>query len=404
MNRVFVTGVGVVSNAGVTLDDFWRSLVDGEGSFTTPSLIPRMSLPVGAVRDSTCLEDLPLPSLAPVDRNSGFAIAATLRALADARIAWPLQDSERVAVVLGAGAGGQETVETQYRRLYLEGKKAHPLTIVRAMMSACASLVSMAIGARGPCFVTSSACASSSHAIGIAASMIRTGLVDTAIAGGTEACLTEGSLMAWDSMRILSRSTCRPFAKGRDGLVVSEGAGALILESEEHVRSRGADAEIELAGFGSSSDAGDLFQPSADGMRRAMESALRDAELAPGDIDYVNAHGTGTRSNDAIETDAMNLVFGRNGRPAISSTKGVTGHALGAAAAIEAVATVLAMRKQVAPPTANFDKPDPACDLDCIPNFPRSMKIKAALSNSFAFGGLNASIAFRRAEVSPESR
>jgi nodulation protein E len=395
VKEVLVTGVGVIANVGVSLDEFWRGVIEGKGAFSIPVLAPNLLMPVGAVENSTHLEDLPLPSLAPADRSASFAIAATLRALADAGLSPPLDNPDRVAVVLGTGGGGQETIEAQYGRLF-EGKKPHPLTVARAMMSGSASLVSMAFGLKGPCFVTSSACASSAHAIGIAASLVRSGVVNAAIAGGTEACLTRGTLMAWDAMRIVSRTQCRPFAKGRDGLTISEGAGVLILESKDRLRSRGIKADIELAGFGSSADAADLFHPSAEGMRRAMNAALSEAGLEIDDVDYVNAHGTGTRTNDETEVRAMKLVFGRDRLPPASSTKGVTGHALGAAGAIEAVATVLAMRNQLAPPTANFDGPDPACDFDCIPNGARAMKIHAALSNSFGFGGLNASIAFRR--------
>jgi nodulation protein E len=396
VNEVLVAGVGVVSNAGISLDEFWRSLVEGDARFSRPKLAPDLPMRVGAVEDSPDLIDLPLSSLDAADRSSILAVAAARRALSDAGLAWPLKTPERVAVVLGNGAGGQETIETTYRRLFCEGKRVHPLTVARAMASGPASLVSMAFGAKGPCFVASSACASSAHAIGIAGSLIRSGVVDAAITGGAEACLTQATLSAWAAMKIISRGQCRPFARGRDGLLLSEGAGVLILESANHAGARGAKAEIELAGFGSSADAADMFQSSAQGMRRAMEAALGDARLAPADIDYVNAHGLGTRSSDITETEAMKLVFAQGRRPPLSSTKGVTGHALGAAGAMGAVATVLAMRRQLAPPTACFDELDPECDLDCIPNAARPMKITAALSNSFAFGGLNATVAFRR--------
>ena len=393
---VFITGVGVISNVGVTIEAFWSAVVEGRGNFSLPKLAPQAPFKVGAVEDTTHLQNLPLPSLSFMDRNAGFAIAAALRALDDAGLSRPMKNPERVAVILGNGAGGQESMEAQYRRLFVEGKRVHPNTILRGMASSCASQVSIALGAKGPCFVTSSACASSAHAIGVAASLIRSGAVDLAITGGADAFLTEGGLAAWNAMKIVSRTLCRPFAKGRDGLIVAEGAGVLVLESASHLQLRGARPEIALAGFGCGADAEDLIQPSAQGMRRAMEAALRDAGLEPQDIDYVNAHGTGTRSNDETEAEAMALVFGRDRIPPTSSTKAVTGHTLGAAGALEAVATVLAMRKQLAPPTANFDEPDPRCNLDCIPNAPRPMKIDAGLSNSFGFGGLNATIAFRR--------
>ncbi len=351
---------------------------------------------VGKVTDTEYLNSIPLPRSAPLDRSGGFAVAAAASACADAGLTTPFERPERVAVVLGNGAGGHTTIEEQYKRLYLENKpKCHPATVVRAMVSASASWVSIALKAQGPCFVTSSACASAAHAIGMALALVRSGQVDVAITGGTEACLTDGILHAWDAMRVVSAGVCRPFAKGRDGLLISEGAGILVLESVAHAAARGRDTGIRLAGFSSNADAGDIVSPSVDGMSRAMRAALADAGLSPADVSYVNAHGTGTYANDIAETAAMKNVFGAS-CPPLSSTKSVVGHALGASGGLEAVATVLAMRNGVMPPTANYDVPDPACDLDYVPNTSRKAEIRAALSNSFAFGGLNASLAFRK--------
>jgi nodulation protein E len=264
------------------------------------------------------------------------------------------------------------------------------------MVSSSASWISLAFGAKGPCFVMASACASATQAIGTAAQLVRSGLVDIAIAGGTEAPLSMGTILAWDSMKVMSRDKCRPFSQTRDGMMISEGSGILILEAEAHARARGLVPQIEVAGFASNADATDIVAPSVEGMRRAMQGAIADADVVAGEISYINAHGTGTLANDVAETEAMREVFGAERVPPASSTKGATGHALGAAGAIEAVATVIAMREGVAPPTANFEHADPECEIDIIPNLARAMSIEMALSNSFAFGGLNASLAFRR--------
>jgi nodulation protein E len=316
--------------------------------------------------------------------------------LRDAGLDGVFTTPERVAVVIGNGAGGLCSIEEQYERLFKSNRKLHPFTIVRAMVSSSASWISLAFGAKGPCFVMSSACASATQAIGTAAQLVRSGLVDIAITGGTEAPLSMGTLRAWESMKVMSRGKCRPFSRNRDGMMISEGSGILVLEAEAHARARGFAPRIEVAGFASNADAADIVAPSVDGMTRAMQAAICDAGISPGDVGYINAHGTGTMANDAAETRAMCGVFGAGKVPPVSSTKGATGHALGAAGGIEAVATVLAMRAGIAPPTANYDEADPEFDIDVIPNRPRAMPIDVALSNSFAFGGLNASLAFRK--------
>jgi nodulation protein E len=251
---------------------------------------------------------------------------------------------------------------------------------------------------RGPTFAVASACASANHAIIQAAQMIRYGMADAAITGGTEACLTFGAIRAWEAMRVLADDTCRPFSANRRGLVLGEGAAIFVLESLEHAQARGAVILAELAGIGMTADATDIVMPSAEGGARAMSQALADAGLAPQDVDYINAHGTGTLANDPTETRAIHLAFGAHAdRLAVSSTKSMHGHALGASGALELVAVIGALRDGVVPPTANLDKPDPACDLDYVPNTAREMPVRAALSNSFAFGGLNAVLALKRA-------
>jgi nodulation protein E len=255
----------------------------------------------------------------------------------------------------------------------------------------------MFFGIRGPTFAISSACASATHAIGQAFQMIRSGAVTCAVTGGAEACITVGSLRIWEALRVLAPDTCRPFSLGRKGLVLGEGAAVLVLEAFDHAKTRGAEILAEIAGFGMSADAADLTTPDLGGMQRAMVGTLADAALAPDQIDYVNAHGTGTAMNDKIETASLKAVFGAGARNlAVSSTKSMVGHALGAAGALELVATIMAIRDQTIPPTMNYLGPDPECDLDYVPNQARRGRIQAALSNSFAFGGLNAVIAVRQ--------
>jgi nodulation protein E len=250
----------------------------------------------------------------------------------------------------------------------------------------------------GLTYVVASACASANHAIIQAAQQIRYGLADAAVTGGTEACLTYGALHAWEAMRVLADDTCRPFSANRHGLVLGEGAAIFALESLEHARARGATVLAELAGCGMTADATDIVMPSADDAAAAMHQALADAELSPADVDYINAHGTGTQANDVTETKAIRLAFGAHAdRLAVSSTKSMHGHALGASGALELVAAIGALRDGVVPPTANLDKVDPACDLDYVPNTAREMPVRAVLSNSFAFGGLNAVLALKRA-------
>jgi len=272
-----------------------------------------------------------------------------------------------------------------------------PLTIPKLMVNAPASQISMFCGLRGPAFAVASACASATHAIGLAFQMVRSGAVDCAVTGGAEACITFGTMRGWEAMRVMSPDVPRPFSIDRKGMIIGEGAAMLVLEPLERAQARGAEILGEVVGFGMSADAADLTAPDPGGMARAMKDALTDGGLAPQDVQYVNAHGTGTAANDETETGALHEVFGKHaGKLAVSSTKSVVGHALGAAGALEMVATVMAMREGTAPPTMGYLGPDPACDLDYVPNKARALGINAALSNSFAFGGLNAVLAVRR--------
>jgi nodulation protein E len=394
MTRIVVSGLGVISPVGCDIETFWQALLTGPEAIGEASALPGKGIRVAEVKGNDFMEGLGL-SPSACDRSALFAVAAARQALAAAGLGDGLPRPERVGVILGNSAGGQCSADDQYSRLYTQNRRPHPMTVAKVMVSSSASWVSIASGATGPCFVTSSACASSSHAIGIAMQLLRAGLADIIIAGGTEAPLSAGTLIAWDAMKIMSRRACRPFAAGRDGLMLAEGAGVVVLETEAHARSRGLSPAIEAAGFGFSADAGDIVAPDADGMTRAMSLALADAGLDAGDLAYINAHGTGTRANDRTETQALKRLFGDRPLPPVSSIKGVTGHALGAAGAFEAIATIMAIENAMAPPTANFDAPDPECDIDCVPNQGRAMPIPVAMSNSFAFGGLNTALIFK---------
>uniref|UniRef100_A0A9E8CPK7 Nodulation protein E n=1 Tax=Bosea sp. NBC_00436 TaxID=2969620 RepID=A0A9E8CPK7_9HYPH len=394
MTRIVVSGLGIVSPIGCNTDGFWQALLAGRGSFGEASTLPGRGVRVAEIRGQAYMEGLGL-SPSACDRNALFAVAAARQALLSAGLGAGLPRPERVGVILGNSAGGQCSTDEQYARLYTQDKRPHPMTVAKVMVSSSASWVSIASGATGPCFVTSSACASSSHAIGTAMQFLRAGLADVIIAGGTEAPLSAGTLLSWDAMKIMSRTACRPFAAGRDGLMLAEGAGVIVLETEAHARSRGLNPAIEAAGFGFSADAGDIVAPNADGMTRAMALALADAGLTADDLAYINAHGTGTRANDRTETQALKRLFGDRPLPPTSSIKGVTGHALGAAGAFEAIATIMAIENAMAPPTAHFDAPDPECNFDCVPNQARAMPIPVAMSNSFAFGGLNTALIFK---------
>ncbi|MGN6655982.1 MAG: beta-ketoacyl-[acyl-carrier-protein] synthase family protein [Rhodanobacter sp.] len=404
LRRVVITGMGAISPLGVGAAALWQGLREGRsaiGPLRHPDadrLRVKVAAQVPASFDPAAnLDERILPTL---DRTSEFALHAAREAVAQSGLEFASRGlGLRTAVVVGTGVGGETTQDEQSRRLYAENApRAHPLTIVRLMTNASASQISIAYGLRGPTFAVASACASANHAIIQAAQMIRYGMADAAITGGTEACLTYGALRAWEAMRVLADDTCRPFSANRRGLVLGEGAAIFVLESLEHARARGATILAELAGSGMTADATDIVMPSAEGAASAMRQALDEAELNPADVDYINAHGTGTSANDVTETRAIRLAFGAHAdRLAVSSTKSMHGHALGASGALELVAAIGALRDSVVPPTANLDQADPACDLDYVPNIAREMPVRAVLSNSFAFGGLNAVLALKRA-------
>lgn len=396
MNRVVVTGLGAVTPLGHNAAAYWDGLqrgVSGLGPITLSATPEELTQKVVAeIKGFDPLKHFDERELPTLDRVSQIAIVAAREAIAQSGIVFDLSLSVRTACIIGSGVGGMTTLDDTYRRVYRDNKKrVYPLSIPRLMVNAPASQISMHCGLRGPAFVVASACASATHAIGLAFHMVRSGAVECAVTGGSEACITFGTMRGWEAMRVMAPEVCRPFSIGREGMLIGEGAAVLVLEPLERAKARGADIIAEIVGFGMSADAGDLTAPDVEGMSRAMQWALEDAGLSPQDVQYVNAHGTGTAANDETETRALHKVFGNHARSlAISSTKSMVGHALGAAGALEMVATVMAVRDGVAPPTIAYLGPDPACDLDYVPNVARKMDIDVALSNSFAFGGLNA--------------
>ena len=399
--RVVVTGTGVVSPVGLDTESYWAGLKAGKSGIGEPTAVPPEFLlkeVVAEVKDFDPLAHFDERALAPLDRVSQFAVVAAREAMAKSGLSLDGGLSERTAAIVGTGIGGSSTIDESYKRLYRDNAtRIYPLTVPKLMPNAPASQVSMHIGVRGPSFGVVSACSSSTHAIGLAYQMVRAGIADAAVTGGAEACITLGALKSWEALRVMATDTCRPFSKDRKGLVMGEGAAIVVLETLDDARARGADILAEIVGFGMSADARDLTNPDVDGMSRAIRACLADAGLTPDDIDYINAHGTGTLANDLTETKALKVALGaRAYKVPSSSTKSMVGHALGGAGALEFVATVMSIRDNVAPPTMNYLGEDPACDLDYVPNEARQMKIDVAMSNSFAFGGLNAVLAARR--------
>ena len=336
-------------------------------------------------------------TLSFMDRFAQFSVIAAREAVTNAGIEWTEELRDSAAVITGSCMGGRFTDEIGYWELFHHGRnRVHPLTIPLGMSNAGASHISMEFGLHGPAYTFSTACSSSAHAIGNALWMVRSGAAPMAIAGGSEAPLFLGGLKAWEAMRVVSPDTCRPFSLNRSGMILGEGAAMLVLEPLERALARGAKPLAEIVGFGMSADACHVTQPSAEGAARAIRSALRDGGLAPEQVGYINAHGTATEANDRMETAAIHAVFGSHAATLpVSSTKSMHGHTLGAAGAIEAAATVLALCNGLLPPTINYTQPDPECNLDVVPNHARAAQPEVALSQSFAFGGLNAVLAFR---------
>jgi nodulation protein E len=400
--RVVVTGMGVISALGRNAQEFWEALSNGRSGIAPIQGVDMTGFRFrnGAeVRNYDQSAHFAGKEVDFLDRFAQFAVISAREALRDSGLHLTADLCERAAIVTGSCVGGKATEDEGFLNVYMLKKpRVNPLTIPRSMGNAGASYISLETGITGPTFTVSTACSSSNHALGQAFWMVRDGVADAALAGGSEAPFSYGNLRAWEAMRgVVSPDTCRPFSKDRRGMILGEGGAMLVLEPLDAALARGARIRAEIVGFGMSSDAHHITQPSNEGPARAIRAALRDAGIEPAQVGYVNAHGTATPTNDSTEICALRAALGPSAeRVAISSTKSMHGHALGAAGAIEAVATVLALDRRMLPPTANFTEPDPQCDLDVIPNTPRAAEVDYAISNSFAFGGLNAVVAFRR--------
>ncbi|WP_394153239.1 beta-ketoacyl-[acyl-carrier-protein] synthase family protein [Loktanella salsilacus] len=402
MRRVVITGAGTINPLGHDVPATLAAMQAGTCAIGPLDIrdVDRLQIQIGAQvsgydeADHFSRQDLTL-----YDRFTQFALLSAAQAMGQAGLDLSGPAGDRAGVILGTSGGGLNTQDDNYRAVYAEGKnRVHPFIVPRLMANAAASHVSIRHNLRGPVFTVSTACASSNHAMGQALGMIRGGLADVMLTGGTEAMLCFGGIKAWEGLRVMSRDGCRPFSADRNGMVQGEGGAVFVFEEREHALARGADILCEVAGFAMSSDAADIVTPSAEGAARAMRGALADGGIALADVGYINAHGTGTTVNDRTETQAIRDVFGDDaGKLLVSSTKAMHGHLIGGTGAVELLACIMALRDGVIAPTIGLAAPDAACDLDYVANTARQARVDVALSNAFAFGGLNAVLALRRA-------
>ena len=399
MKRIVITGTGSISALGSNVKEYREALLSNQTGIAPITLFDATAFKAkvaAEVKDFDATQYFSKFRLGFLDRYAQLALVAAREAVADADIEFktpPL--SYRSGVFHGTGIGGETTHDEGYHRLYAQKKsRLHPNSIPKLIPSSATSQLTIEFGIKGPSWATASACSAAGHAFAAAVLLMRTGAIDAALVGGSEAPITPGSIRAWEGLRVLSNDTCRPFSRKRTGTVLGEGSGMFVLETLDHARARGARIHAELIGLGMSSDACHAVQPDCDGIAFALQAALDDAQLAPEQVDYINAHGTATAQNDPTETAAIRQVFGSHaGKLAVSSTKSMHGHLLGASSAIELMATIVALQEQCAPPTLNYLEPDPDCDLDYVPNTARPMPMAVALSSSFAFGGMNVVLA-----------
>ena len=394
--------MGAVTPIGNDVESFWSSIKAGTcgvgpiTGFDLEDLYIHIAAQVKGLDIKEKLSGVRDKTLPHADRYSQLAGIAAIEAMTQSGLSANPANPYRAACIIGSGAGGMTTTETAYRDLFILKKKAtHPLTLLRIIGSSASAHVGIEFGIKGPTFGIVSACATASHSIGTLFQYIQNNMVDYGIGGASEAVINFGTMRAWQAMRVLSPEGCFPFAKKRNGTVLGEGAGILVLEELQHARARGAKILAEIKGFGMSSDAKDMVNPSIEGPRVAMTNALQGAELAPSDIDYINAHGTATSLNDINESNAIAEVFGSHAKKlAVSSTKSMHGHLLGAGGGVEAIACIKAIAEGFVPPTIGLDEVDPKCELDYVPNKGRNRKLGHVMSNSFAFGGLNVALVF----------
>ena len=401
MRRVVVTGMGTVNSLALDVAGTLAGFREGRCGITELQFrdVERLAIRIGGqVQGWKPEAHFNRQQIALFDRFTQFTQIAAREAVAQSGLSFGEELALRSGVVLGTAGGGVTTWDENYRTVYEEGKnRVHPFVVPKLMNNAATSHLSMEFQLTGPSFTIATACASSNHAMGLAFQLIRAGGADVMLTGGSESMLCFGGVKAWEGLRVMSRDACRPFSANRNGMVQGEGAGVFVFEEYEHARARGADILAEIAGFAMSSDAADIVMPSRQGAARAMAGALRDAGMAADSVGYINAHGTGTAANDKTECAAVAEVFGHHAdRLMISSTKSMHGHLIGGTGAVELLACIMALRDGIVAPTIGYEEPDPECALDVVPNEAREATVDVALSNAFAFGGLNAVLALRR--------
>lgn len=402
MRRVAITGAGTINALAHDVAGTYAAFREARSGIGPLEFhdVDRLAVRIGAqVRGLAPEAHFDRQALGLYDRFTQFAMIAARQAVAQSGLEFEGELGAQSGVVLGTAGGGVGTADDTYRAVYAEGKnRVHPFVVPRLMHNAAASHISMKWRLRGPVFTVSTACASSNHAMGLAFQMVRAGAAPVMVTGGSEAMLGFGGVKAWEGLRVLSQDACRPFSANRNGMVLGEGAAVFVFEDWDQAVARGADILAEVAGFAMTSDAADIILPSRQGAERAIAGALRDAGLNPQDVGYINAHGTGTAANDKTECAAVTQVFGPHAeRLMISSTKSMHGHLIGGTGAVELLACILALRDGVIAPTIGYERPDPDCALDVVANVARTARVEAVLSNAFAFGGLNAVLALKRA-------
>lgn len=402
MKRVVITGAGTVNALGQTVAETCAAFREGRSGISELDFrdVDRLAIRIGGqVRGWDPEAHFNRQQIALYDKFTQFTLLAARQAIAQSGLSFEDPLGATAGVVLGTAAGGVNTWDENYRTVYEEGKnRVHPFVVPKLMNNAAASHVSMEWNLRGPSFTVATACASSNHAMGQAFWLVRSGAAPVMVTGGSESMLCFGGVKAWEGLRVMSKDACRPFSANRNGMVQGEGAAIFVFEEMEHARRRGAEILAEVVGFAMTSDAGDIVMPSAQGAERAITGALRDARLNPEEVGYINAHGTGTAANDKTECAAVAHAFGQHAdRLMISSTKSMHGHLIGGTGAVELIACIMALKDGVIAPTIGYEEPDPECALDVVPNVAREAKVTAVLSNAFAFGGLNAVLALRKA-------
>ena len=400
MNRVAITGAGTINSLGHSVKETFKSMAEGTCGIGALSFrdVDRLDIKIGGqVKNFAPTTVFNRQQLSLYDRVTQFTLIAAKEAIKQSGIIFSGELAARSGVVLGTAGGGVSTWDDNYRAVYEEGKnRVHPFVVPKLMNNAAASHVSMEYNLKGPSFTVSTACASSNHAMAQAFQMVRSGLSDVMITGGSESMLCFGGVKAWEGLRVMSKDACRPFSANRNGMVQGEGAAIFVLENFDNARKRGAEILAEVIGYAMSSDASDIVMPSKQGAARAIKGALNDAQLNSEEVQYINAHGTGTAANDKTECAAVADVFGRHAdNLMISSTKSMHGHVIGGTGAIELLACIMAVKDGIVAPTIGYEEADPECALDVVPNQSREVKVDVALSNAFAFGGLNAVLAIR---------